>query len=279
MRFSRETFLAVLLVPRIGSVFASKKVGIPPTNLTKNAIMKTNGERTSEIYVPGFAPMALRRQMLENEAASGEKSRNKEGNDEEVNTNVINGTPLVCGEHPYLVTFGGCGGTLIAPHVVLTAAHCFTCNPYLLQKEACPEIGFHLFYEWVEFNRYDKNDPNEDVYRVDLCSNEFGLGNGCLPSEGVVIRHPEYVFEEGNPYPDSVESDNDFALIILSSDVPSDVTHVVPLALNEDTNRPIADEHLEVLGWGVTETGRLSNIPLTATLDYITNEMCTEPAP
>jgi secreted trypsin-like serine protease len=38
--------------------------------------------------------------------------------------NVVGGTRAAAGEFPFMVYLGGCGGSLVAPRVVLTAAHC-----------------------------------------------------------------------------------------------------------------------------------------------------------
>jgi secreted trypsin-like serine protease len=37
---------------------------------------------------------------------------------------IVGGDDAALGEYPYFVTMGVCGGALIAPDIVLTAAHC-----------------------------------------------------------------------------------------------------------------------------------------------------------
>lgn len=44
--------------------------------------------------------------------------------DGDVGVFVVGGTRAAAGEFPFMVYLGGCGGSLIAPRVVLTAAHC-----------------------------------------------------------------------------------------------------------------------------------------------------------
>jgi secreted trypsin-like serine protease len=44
--------------------------------------------------------------------------------DGDFGVNVVGGTRAAAGEFPFMVYLGGCGGSLLTPRVVLTAAHC-----------------------------------------------------------------------------------------------------------------------------------------------------------
>ena len=162
-----------------------------------------------------------------------------------ISVRIVGGENAALGQFPWLVNLGykrngagetlfKCGGTLIGPRHVVTAAHCVTDLP----------SGFAL-----------------EVIRVgehDLASEQDCEAGACSPSPQdipvqSVIFHPSY----GKPNP----FQNDIAVIALSEDVQQS-KYVTPVCLpfrdagNDYLNLPIEDI-VDVAGWGATtETGR-----------------------
>ncbi|KAL3784556.1 hypothetical protein HJC23_010680 [Cyclotella cryptica] len=160
---------------------------------------------------------------------------------------IIGGDEIVPGSRPYLVPVVGkyfCGGSLISPHAVMTAAHCvFSAN------EWSPPA-------WVDFHRHSWYN-NTGVKRVFV--------NDRSQCGGDVVYHPEwsdYTFE------------NDVAIIFL----PEAINDIIPVQLNEDPNIPVSGAPLDVAGWGLTDPyiPYLSYVPNAVTLDYVTNDACSK---
>ena len=161
---------------------------------------------------------------------------------------IIGGTDLDL-TPSFLVSIGGsniptpnghsCGGTVIHPNVVLTAAHCFESDNPL---------------EWVDFNRYDLTSGTDlPVVRRML----------TRPNTEVII-HPDRNRDK---------KDNDFAIICFTEPVEN-----IPVKLNDDNNVPASGSVLEIIGWGDTDPNPdvpvFPNVPQTANLTHITNEDC-----
>ncbi|KAL7480010.1 hypothetical protein ACHAW6_005724 [Cyclotella cf. meneghiniana] len=165
----------------------------------------------------------------------------------EVPQSIIGGKEIVPGSRPYLVPVVGkyfCGGSLISPHVVMTAAHCvFSFN------EWSPPA-------WVEFHRHSRYNST-GVKRVYV--------NDRSQCDGDVIYHPEW---------NDSTTENDVALIFL----PEAINDITPVQLNEDPNIPISGAPLDVAGWGRPDADLSfsSVVPNAVTLDYVTNEACTK---
>merc|ERR1719367_2611562 len=172
---------------------------------------------------------------------------------------IVGGQDAQMGQFPWLVNLGyrqagkgdtlfKCGGTLIGPKHVITAAHCVTDLPR----------GFQLTKV-----RVGEHDLDSDVD----C-------DGCQPAQDMgiekVVFHPSY----GKPE----AFQNDIAVIKLSEDVTeNDLVHPICLPVNDDNDNYIdvgrsaasgaAEAITEVAGWGATTiTGR---IPATV-LQFLT---------
>ncbi|XP_061387250.1 trypsin eta [Musca vetustissima] len=168
---------------------------------------------------------------------------------------IINGTQAVAGNTKYVVSirlkryessFGSghiCGGSLIGPNKVLTAAHCL----YNSEKK-----------------RYRK--PNEFVVVLGAL-NRFERVNGTIVSD---VKSIAYM----NTFSMDTMRD-DVGLMFLKTGLPANKTHltVEPIKLaNASTPTGVV---CQVSGWGKTERGSLSPILLTANVTTISKTVCS----
>lgn len=160
-----------------------------------------------------------------------------------------------------------CGGSLIAPDVVLTAA-------VSLGAYACcrPPIAATILM-FLSFTRT----INQHCTIVDFKQVKVVIGSHTVDGKvtmgkeveeipaGRVYTHPDY---------NSMDNNNDFALVFLPRPAVSNVEYV---RLNTDGQVPLAGDTLTAIGWGdisVESSYDPSNILMEVDVDYIENDVC-----
>jgi trypsin len=184
-------------------------------------------------------------------------TRAEEGSGEPEVADIINGTPT--GKAlPYQVGLSrdpkskpSCGGSLIAPRVVLTAAHCYMDDFGELKEPVL---------RTVQVNMYDAS----NIYEPGLIM--MNLSSGKIGQD--IFPHPNY--NPTKPFPATHEYD--IALVILPFAVEGD--NIKYAKLNKDRNVPVDDERLYISGWGDTEDGSQSDILLGTVVNYVPDDEC-----
>lgn len=162
---------------------------------------------------------------------------------------IINGADAPPNRYPWIVLYlfnnerTQCAGSLIAPDIVLTAAHCV--------EESNPDLGY------ASIGKYNISN--------------FGEGNPIIT---VVARypHPDYMLLEGG----LSDRDNDIAVLKLSQ------AAINPQIIRMNTNATYPSElgeDLLILGWGSTTNGvdapyQSSRVLQQATTGYVPFEVC-----
>jgi trypsin len=100
---------------------------------------------------------------------------------------------------------------------------------------------------------------------------DIALGRHDTSTGGQIIQVDREVPHED--YDDST-TDHDFMLIFLATPATLEENEVGLVRLNNDPSLPAAGDIVTVMGWGVTETGELSDVLMEVDVDVITNEDC-----
>lgn len=164
-------------------------------------------------------------------------------------TRIIGGSEAVEDRHSYAAALSDsigqyCGGSLILPNVVLTAAHC---------KEG------------------NNNKPNNKVnYDVILGRHDLNDNDGQVIRAKREVPHPNY---------DSQLTDNDFMLVYLEEDATlSDTVGLV--SVNSDPSLPAETQEVVSMGWGDTHAADditwLSDVLMQVGVNVISNEECDD---
>ncbi|WP_149085168.1 MULTISPECIES: S1 family peptidase [Microbacterium] len=159
--------------------------------------------------------------------------------DERVSSRIIGGKAVPNDAYPFMASlqFGGeafCGGSLVAPRVVMTAAHCVT--------SADPVTGLPM---------PEVDGVTVTVGRTVLSDDGQGQDRGLAGPDagGPVVVHPRYL-----------DGDEAFDVAFVMLDRP--VTGIVPVKLptkgTDALLRP--GQSATVIGWGNTDTA-LGNFP------------------
>jgi hypothetical protein len=175
---------------------------------------------------------------------------------------IVGGRPAQPGAFPWMVALLNaaepdpfqaqfCGGSLIAPEWVLTAAHCF-------------------------FNGQGQQDVNARNLDLLLGTTRLQLGAGQRIRAAQIVIHPNYDPRRGT------KGGNDIALVRLSRPV---ALPTLPLVQSNQTNLTAPGTLATILGWGATFPRALDNeepsgFPTAlqqAEVPIVANEVCNAP--
>ncbi|KAI9559289.1 hypothetical protein GHT06_016078 [Daphnia sinensis] len=164
------------------------------------------------------------------------------GNGTEDIDQIVGGSQANPGEFPFMAAlrYNGaffCGGTLIAPSFILTAAHCLV------------------------------NVPASSTSSLQVTLNTLAAGGGAGAEVRTIRRfvlHPSY---------NTVTKQNDIAIMALNA--PVNNVAPVPLPFFSDAGTSYEGQSTVIAGWGTTSSGgSLSSTLLKASVSVLENRIC-----
>jgi trypsin len=190
---------------------------------------------------------------------------------------IIGGDPAQLGDYPYFSHMEGiaCGGSLIAPDVVLTAGHvsaCFIPRQLRLHTRVPNRVSFSFWQcKLATPKAYGKIHVGRHSYRMGGREDDAELFK--VTSH---YRHPNYVGQLCCGFTEGVQFNgvsHDFMLLKLDGESTKQV-----VSLETSSDRPTDGEELYVMGFGdihahpniYVEPDRLFEV----TVNYVPNEMC-----
>ncbi|XP_063698056.1 venom serine protease-like [Culicoides brevitarsis] len=166
-----------------------------------------------------------------------------------VDRRIVNGSETERNEFPSVVAmihvpsnYTFCGGTIIHPRYILSAAHCFVSHTYRNRYEVKILLGAH--------NYHDKSTSSyHTAYQFEK-----------------IITHPNY---------ETTEQDNDILLLKLTREIIFS-RGVGPACLPwKFVNYNFYDDDVQMVGWGTTTWhGQLSQVPRKVTLKVMDTDIC-----
>lgn len=155
-----------------------------------------------------------------------------------VNPEIVNGVEVSPPrKYGFFVSIGGCGASLVAPNVILSAAHCAGIT-------GPATLGLHM-------NTVDGAEEFDNIEIIDFADS---------------VIHPQY---------NSGSLDNDYWVIQLAHDSQLYQDQIVELDSPTDGFELGAGQDVTVIGMGTTSSGGVTpNVMQEVTVDYITNADC-----
>lgn len=225
-----------------------------PTNTDSSLPSAARPSPTSRAAVSFDGPLAaLRFEDVPSDVIYGRTRRapNADSN-RPIQARIINGEEVFPpGRYPWMVglvaVVGGserfrCGGTLVAPDVVLSASHCW------FSTGTVPNVG------------------GFDAIRAKIGMHDASEGAAFTLDVVEIVGHPEY---------DGATFRNDVSVLRLASRVDPDL--FPPVRLNWTPEQYAPGTPAFVLGWGTTETGDLANTLQQANVPLVSRAECVAP--
>lgn len=149
----------------------------------------------------------------------------------QIDAPIVNGDEVPEDKYPFMAQVGGCTASVISPHFVLSAAHCFA----QYREEGGTLEGVELTSPPVRFGHPNVNDPSVTQHPV-----------------VEVHMHPEYI----KLTLDEVWGTEPYDMVLLELADPIALEQYLRLP----TRAPIVDEEILAAGWGLTEDGPVNHL-------------------